>query len=194
MTHNSLDPGFVIIHYTRGAVPHQQVIPVLWSTAPTVGADPSLLTKAGGTVLGSVGVNAYILLFKVLFFTDVTFQDAEFWYKATETSDPVWIFTHPLGVAGTGVGSSTIAHQIAMTYRTGTGGIFRLYAMEPAAVWAGNQKQSWPTWNVGGANVANYLMGTTSWVVGRDNGYLVVPIRLQTKTNDALRRKLILFT
>jgi hypothetical protein len=49
--------------------------------------------------------------------------------------------------------------------------------------------EAFPPFSGADLALANYLTGGTSVVCARDGGFLVVPIRLLTKTNDQLRKK-----
>lgn len=82
--------------------------------------------------------------------------------------------------------------QTVITFRTYNGGIFKLYLME--AVATVNQVISAPFPAGATKNLSDHLIGTSSAVCGRDNGFPLAPLRSLGKTNDALRKKLLLNT
>lgn len=191
MTHSSMYPGYCKLKYTRGSVPHRQILPVYWAGAPTPGSEPTLTLKNASTVAADTAIAAYVAAIKPQFHSGVTFVEAEWWRMDSEISDPYYLWTTSLNVAGTSGGTTQVAGQAVFTFRSQNGGILRLYYMETTDT--PNTVVN-PPYGAGTITkaVADYVTAGTSWITARDNGFLVAPIRKLTKTNDKLRKKLLL--
>lgn len=194
MVQNSLYPGFVKLNYKRGAITHTATLPVLPQGVPTVGTEPSFFQKNGTAALMSTLVNAFVTVWRPFLFTDMDIQSADYWSVPGPDGDPVWIYSHLIGLQGSGTGSTAAAGEAVMSFRTDQGGLLKIYWMEPYAALLTVPVQSYPFPAGGTTTFANYMLGGTSWVVGRDGGAPAVPIKFTTKTNDALRRKLYLLS
>lgn len=188
----SLAPAFIKLYYTFSGIQHVQTIPVAPSGALVPGVMPSLNTKSASPVTMAVGVDAYVVLLKAMYGATVDINNAEFWSQPLESDDPIWIYTHPIGVIGTNSTASVLMTQMVISFRTGLGGIYKLYMMEPSGFFPVNVRETYPFVAGVATNLANYLIGSTSWFAGRDNGVLVVPINRTTKFNDALRKRRLL--
>lgn len=186
MAGHSLSPGFIEIQYTYSNLLHKMRLPVQPGNGWATGVEPNLVQKNGVDVPMSTAVDAFITLIKTMFNAATEFVKAEAWFYPTGAGDPIWVYTHALGVAGTAGTPNTNMAQGVITFRTLIGGVFKLYLMEGA--FTVNSRNSWPFGAGNPTNVANYLIGSTSWVYGRDNGSLVVPMWFTTKTNDKLRK------
>jgi len=189
MAKNSLSPGFVKMYYGRGGSQHVHTIPIKFHDAPVAGSDPLLLKHdASGTNFGFL-VEEYADLFKALFAATETIDHAEVWSQPTPDDDPVWIFSDAISVAGTNGVATSVGSEAVMTFRTASGGLYRWYCMEPSL--PPNQVYSPATFPAAYAAISDYLIGGDSWVYGRDNGKVAVPLSMKTKTNDVLRRLLL---
>lgn len=193
MTHHTYAPGgFVKIFTLQNGVTHVMTLPVNVLSGYVVGEEPSLHPKVGSPVLFSTCVDDFVTLLKPLFGTDTSFSTAEYWAKPDDEDDPFWVYTHSVGEVGTGAAASADMLQAVMSFRTYLGGIFRLYLMEISGDVPVNFRTSWPFGAGAYLNLANYLIGDDGWVIGMDNGSLVVPMNFTTKFNDALRKKRML--
>lgn len=192
MAHNSLSPAFVKLYYNISSITHVQTIPVQPSGTPTVGTEPNVVPASGGPIALSQFITDYMVVFRPMFSSLTTIQSAEFWYMPTPTSDPIWIYDHPINLAGTTGATSTLMSQGVLTFRTALGGIFRWYGMELAAGFALNQRIAGTSLTSQTLALSNYLKGSTSCFLGRDNAKLMVPIWYSSKINDALRKRRLL--
>lgn len=186
MSH-SLAPGFVKLYYTFSTLTHVMTIPVTYSGTPEPGEEPFFVMNDGDVTAMVSAVNTLMPLLRANFAATTEFNRAEAWYKPTDTADPVWIYTHSIGLPGTNATANVLTEQAVISFRTSAGGNKFLYLME--APYAANIVDPFPFTTVPIANLCTYLTGNDGWIVGRDDGKLVVPIRLTTKLNDALRRK-----
>lgn len=189
MAPNSISPAFLRLEYFRGTVRHQMIIPVVLTPGFTPGDEPSLELKGGGSGTFSTMITNFVNVIKATFHTTVVFSQCEAWSKPTPTSDPIYIYTHPLNIAGTSGTAALVAGQYVLSHRSAAGGIHRLYLMEASVV--ANVVVNPPL--TGNADaISDFMVASTSFFVARDGGYLVAPTRAISKVNDALRKRLIL--
>lgn len=189
MAVNNLKPGFIQIHYTTSLIPHKMTIPVVPLPGWIPGNEPTLETNGVVDKIMSTAINEFIVLIKPFFAATTEFHRAEAWFYPAGVDDPVWVYTHIIGVVGTGAGAFAAASQGVLTFRTGLGGIYKLYMMEITSSIAINSRDAYPFGSALNTNLATYLLGSGGWVFGRDNETLVVPLNYTTKTNDALRKR-----
>jgi hypothetical protein len=192
MAHNSISPGFVKLYYTTTSITHVQTIPVIPSGTPTVGVMPNLTPLTGGPITLGQFMTDYMAVFRPFFSTITSVQSAEFWYAPTPTSDPIWIYDHPINLPGLTGAAASLMVQAVMTFRTALGGILKTYLMEPNSAIVANQRTAGASLAGINLNYSNYIKGATSCFFGRDNASPQVPIFLTTKVNDALRKRRML--
>jgi len=186
MPAHSLAPGFVEFQYTYSNLLHKMRLPVTPGAGWAVGLQPNLVQKNGVDVGFDAAVDAFAALLRPMFANTTEIVKAEAWFYPTNSPDPIWVYTRAIGLVGTNAGANTSAGQMVISYRTLLGGIMKLYLLE--GVWAINVRNSWPFGASAATNIANFMIGNTSWIYGRDNAGLIVPIWLTTKTNDAIRK------
>lgn len=183
--HNSLYPGFTKLFYTVGTKEHVQTIPC----KPFVAIGGAWSVEMKGDPLGgawTTAVTAWVTAFKPLFANTTTFTYAELWTMAAPESDPEFRETLMLAVLGTAGSASVPMSQCCISGRTTGGGVAKIYGMETAQ--AVNQKLK-PVYLTPYLGVVTYLLGSTSWIVGRNGGFWLAAPQITTKTNDTLRRQ-----
>lgn len=188
---NDIAPGFIKIKYTGATLTHFQILPVVPSGTLTPGNLPTVVQKNSTNVTMNIAIDAYIAILKAEVPNTVTFVEAELWSKPTPASNPIWIYTHPLGVVGTNATATDQLKQRVMSYRTSLGGGGFNYLLQIPTNVAVNARQNFPSSNTPANNTMAWLMGATSVVVGRDGGYPVVGNWYTTKYNDAARKKVL---
>jgi hypothetical protein len=192
MAHD-LYPGFIKLTYTVNAIQHTMIQPVLPAAGWVVGVEPMISVKTGADQLMSTAVNAFVTLLRPLLFTASSIDAAEAWFITAPGGDPIWVYTHPIGLAGTGAGSAGLMQQLVISFRSSVGGTYRLYVMEHIASILPNVRTAYP-WGAGVVKtLADWLTSAASYVIARDGGELIVPVWYNTKFNDALRKKRLLF-
>lgn len=190
MTEYALSPGFVLIKQNDGHRPHTMKIPVFPVGTPVVGTEPAFETKSGGSVFMSTAVSNLVAVLKTQFPATTTFSTAEFWYQATEDSDPVWVYEVPIGVIGTSAGAATYHQEIVMSFRSFKGHLAKLYLMAVSGTIINNQRGVLLTTGLSGLGaIAAYALDNDSWLRARDDSVLVAPLNYSVKTNDVLRNK-----
>jgi hypothetical protein len=187
MAVNSLSPMFAILTYSGNSGIHKQTIPLIPSTTPVPGTEPELDQKSGSLYPAGDFVTDYMAVMRPFFHTGVEFQTVDFWSKPTPTSDPIWIYTVPIGLAGTSGTNQITASQTTITFRSNAGGIYRWVGLDTNI--ALNTLNPYPFGSPTQSALAAYIVSNGSCIHARDNAPLVVPIRLLTKTNDALRKR-----
>lgn len=182
---NSLFPGFVKLYYTSAYAQHVATIPA--NVQQDVGVwkvqckDNTYLTTAVATAALAVPL-------KAMLHTSCTIDYAELWRMATPTSDPIYVETASLNIAGTSASATNQAVQSVWSYRTIGGSFGKLTLLDSIQV--ANQKLLPP--NYGGATykaVMDYIMAAATWIYGRDNTYPATGVKCISKYNDALRKK-----
>lgn len=186
MAVHSIQPGFIEIQYVYSNILHKMRIPVIPDSGWVIGTNPDLFRKNGALVAMGAAVDEFIAVLKPLFSSSTDFTKAEAWFYPDGVDNPVWVYTHAIGLPGTNAGANVQSSQQVITFRTLQGGIAKYYMME--GVFTPNVRNSYPFGAGVITNLSNYLIGATSWSVGRDNGTLVVPMWATSKTNDAIRK------
>ena len=161
---------------------------VLPSGTPSVGTDASLFKRSGDEIAFSDAIAAITTVLLPITSHLITLTHAELWSQPTPNDDPLFIFDVDISAVGTDSASFVTAEQLVITYRTNLGGLYRFYQMEGTAA---VDIVAFPPFSTAYANWSNHLLGLDDVIVGRDGGYPSSVISLKTKTNDALRRKLI---
>lgn len=188
MAVNSLYPGFIKYFYTSAGHPHVMTQPVKPYAA--VGGEYFLPSKTNVVgVVWTSWVEDFVVEWKKWFPTTASMGRAELWTMASPTAEPVFIASEIIGEAGVNGSTASLYTQAQMTFRSQTGGLFRLQLMEPTL---GANLEYYPPMIDYFGTMAALLTGDDSPVVARDGGFLNAPIRLLTKTNDKLREKYLL--
>jgi hypothetical protein len=83
---------------------------------------------------------------------------------------------------------TALANQQTFTFRSAAGGIAKLVLLETTI--GGNSTIPFPVPNAPAINnLANWAVSADSHIVARDNGFLIVPLRLSQGENEAVWRK-----
>lgn len=183
--HNSLFPGFVKLFYTVGTKEHVATLPA----KPFFAVSSTWYVEAKGDptgILWTTALTAYITVIKPFFHTSVTFTYAELWNMSAPDADPVYQDNVNLAIAGTSAIAVIPMSQTVFSGRTQDGGVAKLYLMETSQ--AVNTKTK-PVYTGAILAVQTYMLGNTSWIVGRNGGFWVAMPQVTTKTNDTLRRQ-----
>lgn len=184
----SLSPGYTRIRYHVGTHQHVMTFGVLPDGTPTPGSAPNVLAKDGSSVAWETAVATLANLLKAFYPSTAELDLAEFWYKPTAESENVFIDAVAIGIAGTSGGTSVVANEGVLTFRTAHRGGLKLYFLETADP----PDIRVPSPFTGSAQIialSDYLTSNAGWVVGRNNDYPIVGLNYTTKENDVLRDK-----
>ena len=191
MAVNDLAPGYIKVFYNAASRPHIATLPVIWDGDPDVGVEPSVIQNNTLSALVSVAVDEYCDAIRTIFHSTVTWTGYEC-YKKAVGADPTFVFADDLALAGSSASVVNTDSQATLVFRTTEGGLMKIYLMEHSA--ANNAriplKSTAPApWNT----MFTYFTGALGFVVGRDGGRAIAGTYVTTKTNDALRKRRLLF-
>jgi hypothetical protein len=185
VTQFSLAPGFLKVRYDDAHRPHFQTLSVIPNGAVVVGDEPRFERRTGAAETMETLVELYAVVLAANLAAATTIVEATFWSKPTEDDDPIWIFTHPLNVAGTAGGTETFTRQVNRSFRTQNGHIMRNVIEGVTSLFGNDVSTPIPP----GDAISDFLMGANGFITGRDNGLPAARLNYSVKTNDALRKK-----
>jgi hypothetical protein len=128
---------------------------------------------------------------KTFFSSTSTYDSFYVFHKPSPSDPPVFIWSAALGIAGTNAGATTVANEAVFSFKTPQPGGLKVYLMETAF---GNDLKAPQPATTGSdqRNFTDYMVGSTSWVIGRNGSPPLIPLFLTTKENDHLRRRYLL--
>lgn len=185
---NSLGEGFVRLTYTGSSGIHHAVIPVNFEGTPVAGVEPTFTQKGAGTIEAEQAV-ADLMAVVTPFYDDTTlFGLAEVYSVNPATEERTFIYGWNVGLTGDGTLVEVPLTMATMSFKTVAGGVYKFVMMEQG--FGANQKR-YPPFDDSPAReaLAAYIVGSTSWIVGRDNTYPFAPLSFTVKTSDALRKR-----
>lgn len=187
---NDLAPAFVKLYYQSNGHNHVATIPCVFSGTIVPGEKPLVIIKSGSPIDVDVAITAYWAVQKAQLKATDSLLSYEC-YEKQPGEDPDFFFGDDLPIVGTNGGTTLPFSQVSATFRTGLGGLLRLFLME--CVTTINTKTALRTTAGGYAGaLATYVLGNTSWIIGRDGATPITGLWVTTKYNDALRRKFLL--
>jgi hypothetical protein len=195
VTSFSLGPDFVKIHYQVGSHPHVMTLPYKINGAyEGVGAMPEVRDAEGNAQNLSVWLDEFVDKLKVMYAPTASFSSWDAFHVVDINAIPEWVFSGSFTSAvGTDTGSTVVAGEMIVTFRTALGNRYKLYLMEctQAAnnVIPGADLMAAPNY---GPVMAMILRNPFYTIVGRDGARIVAPIRGVSKINDVLRRKYLI--
>lgn len=183
------------IYYTvttsEGPEVHKHTIDLNVTGDPAPGTDPAdvmLAIPAGGTDdLSSFVLTTYIPLLQPCFNAQAEFNFCELWKIPEGTFDATFITALEIAEVGTNVAATQTAQQTTFTFRSLGGGNGRVQLMESA--FSGNARQSPPFATTPANNLTNFVIGSSSPIVARDNTRFIARIAQNDGQNEKLWRK-----
>jgi hypothetical protein len=189
MPKNTLSPLFVDIQYSTvvGGVTldHHQKLGM--NPAVLAGAATTVFRANGTTVLWSTAVIEWVTVAKTLFHTTSTFIAAELWSMPTPSSDPVFVATVALAIAGTSGASSVFANQAVWDFKGADDSDMRVTLLETNQ--AADQRKAYTAQSAAQKVVPDFFLAATCPFWTRGNAYPASTGILNTKTNDRIRAK-----
>lgn len=147
------------------------------------GTDPDdvTLVTRGGSVSLSAGVNALWAIFRPRITPTTLASGFSFWQIPTDGGDPLFITAGDLTTPnGSSVNAFRANAEEIWTFRSAGGGIAKLCVMDAAN--PSNARTPIPPSDP----IAAYMTGATSWVIARDDGFLIAPINVSVGENERL--------
>lgn len=184
---DGLFPSWVYIYYTTEFAQHRMTVPV--QTDGIAGEFSDVVSKDGTVTNWRTAIEAYTVILAQCYPPQTTFTYAELWNIPSQGFPPQYVDTELLAIVGTNTSPSIKAAQVTLSWRTNNGGNGRTVLMD--CIYAPNQSVRPPFTALGApfVNLASFVVGDGSFIIGRDNGQPVANVRATTKTNDALRKK-----
>lgn len=112
-----------------------------------------------------------VALLRPLYNTASDFVDAELWEYAPGTFDAIFRSSYAIGLAGSSGTATQNYGQCIITFRSATGGIAKLDLR--GTILGFGVRLAFPTASTPLNNLAAALIGATSIMIARDNGYLI---------------------
>lgn len=190
MAKNSLFPGFIRLFYNTNGHQHTMTIPVKPFFS---GVTNEWYLEQKGAPLGIAWktiLDTYANILKGFISTTGDITRADLYTMSAPDAEPLFVDTEDISLAGTGTPAPLAYGQLTIAFRSANGGTYRLQIMEPSATSA--NVEQFPPFTGGNLALTNWMTGSTSFIVARDGGFLVAPIRMLSKTNDHLRKKYLL--
>lgn len=185
---NSLAEGFVRITYSNPWGSHHQILPVNFVGTPTAGVMPSFTTKDDGTVTMLDGMADYLAEFRKWFNDDTVIGLVEAYAVNPTTEERTFIWGYDAGLFGADGGANVQYGMCTLSFKTIAGGVLKLVFME--SVKPVNTKVFAPfTVDSVQEDMAAFITGDESFIIGRDNAYAFAAIAQTVKTSDALRKR-----
>lgn len=185
---NSLSEGFIRGTYTGASGIHHFILPINFDGTPTPGTEPLLTKKGAGTILAEAGLQAFLDVYGTLFNDDTQFGLAEAYTVDPDTEERGFVWGWDMDFLGLSSQPNVPLGMATMTFKTIVGGLLKVVAMEGAATVNTKEFSPFPS----GSNLtdlSDYVTGTDSIVIGRDNAYAFASISFTVKTSDALRKR-----
>jgi hypothetical protein len=160
---------------------------------PSIGSPSTsinLYTRSGGTVTMDAACSTLWAFLRPLLHTSVSISAPQLFRYAPGTFQRTWVSQMATALAnGSNTVAPALATQLTLTFRTGNGGIAKITVLEHGD----NTPYKVPlTANPAGSGVsklAAYAISADSWILGRDDSYLVAPLYNLNGQNEVLFRK-----
>lgn len=172
-------------------LPHVLKFDVAVNGDPPAGSDPGdvELTRKD---LSPVEWNTFLTvdwlpLMRACFDTFTDFIRAELWKIPEGTFNGQFITALEIGEVGTLGSANQLSQQTTFTFRSQGGGTGRIQLMESG--FSGSVRQSPPFTSAQANNLSNYVIGTTSPILARDNTPFIARIHQCDGQNEIIWRK-----
>lgn len=189
-----IGPFWVRVNYAVGSTNHVHQFGVEpYGSSWDVGTAPSLVQNDDTEVAADVGIAAYCAVLKGALSQNSVITGWDMFMRANVGDPPVWIDSGVIvGGQGTWNAPEQPAGMIAATYRTSLGHRWRLQLMGTPMgsdeVWTGSEYINDSHFGP----IHTFITGDDGILRARDGGKIVSFQRLLSKTNDRMRRKLLL--
>lgn len=158
------------------------------TTTPVPGAPlsaVSLMTRSGTPRAADVCMNELWAWVRLQYNNATTCTGVTLWRYAPSSFEKTYITSATLTTpTGGNVAAMVPAGQRVMSFRSANGGILKITMIE--GIFNGNVRLAL-TANASGTNdqkLAAYVIGATSWLVARDDGFPIAPIYLTDGQNE----------
>lgn len=190
MTQYYPGPWEVEIFYVEGGITHKQRLNCEILTTGASG-DPftafTVNTKANTAIALNTAVDAYVALLKPLLATTTNITIGNLYQYLPDSYDKTFRSTYDINQIGTSAGAYNPNHQTMMTFTSALGNPFKWTILDDPAT---NQLRV-PIRDATAPfqNMANYLVGNTSWIIARDGSFPVGKLNIVGGQNEALFKR-----
>lgn len=136
----------------------------------TAFVDITVNTKGGGTDSLADVITSYFPLYRALFDVDTDIAQIELWKYAPSSYDATFISSTTTAYVGSNAGTNNLTWYQLLTFRSINGGIGKI--MLPEGAQNNPSKLLYASLNAAEQALVNYVTGSTSPILARDNGYL----------------------
>ncbi len=187
MVDNFPGPYEIEMFYTVGGLQHTQRLNCFVDGSPPPGTpivNISLNQRDFTLINVDTAVLAWVALIENLFNDTVTFDNYNVWQYTPLTYIKTFIAANTIGLPGTHVNPSNLAHQMTMTHRTIEGGILRIVLLE--SISQENTRVPYASAPADVQAVMDYVTRPNSWILARDTSYAIANLNYSTGENEAI--------
>lgn len=171
---------------------HVMALNLAVSGTPEIGtpfADIDIIRRIGGVVdLATVTSELHGVLRPILSLADTLITHAELWKYAEGTHDASYVATYVIDLSGLNVNVAKPAGQMIWSWRTGEGGIMKIYVME-----ATNQESTQQSYGNLDADEQAFVdwfhEDATSYALARDTSPPLVFLRMSPGQHETIFQK-----
>jgi hypothetical protein len=190
MTQYYPGPYEVEIQYVESGITHKQRLNCNITVDAGAGqpfSAFSVQTKAGGSIALNTAVDAYVALMKVRLAASTNITVATLYKYVPESFEKNFKATYNINLVGTSGAGVNLNHQTILTFVTALGNPFKWTVLDDASALATRI----PIKDAVAAliNIANYLVGTTTWIIARDGAFPVGQLNSCEGQNEALNNR-----
>lgn len=190
MTQYYPGPWEVEIFYVDGSLTHKQRLNCNMPAAGDVG-DPfsafSTLLRNGTNLALNTAVDAYVALLRPLLASTTNITIANLYSYVPDSFDKTFQATYDINLLGNGAGTMQLNHYSMLTFTTQLGNNMKWQVMDDNAT--DINRIPIRDANITFQNLANYLVGTTGWVIARDGSFPAGKLNRVAGQNEALFKR-----
>jgi hypothetical protein len=176
--------------YVSDATTHKLRLNCELTSDPTLGDDFStwsFATKGGGSVQGDTGIDAFLAVFRPLKHSDVDVINATLWKYQVGTFAKDFKGVYDINLAGTSGLDARRAFENIFTFRSTNGGIMKIHDLDCGEF--DYLQRPYASGTTAQKNFVDYVLGSTAWMIARDDGYAYSFLKVSNGLNNALERR-----
>lgn len=188
MPRNTLAPGFIRLRSAcliNGiALEHIQLIGV-FNPVWTPGA-PTIQKKDSAQILWTTAIAALMVPLKPLFTDDTAWLGAEIFRQDAPGDEPLFFATTTLTDVGSVAGTAVSGGQAVFSFKGADDSAMRFTLLESNI--AVDLNHDYAALTTARKALADYIIGSTSWLTTRGNSFPAAFSKMVSKQNDKLRK------
>lgn len=184
----SLAPAFVRITYDGLTGPHHSIVPVNIDPSAVSGVEPNIIPKSGTPVSAETAITGYVDIWKLMLMTGQNIGLCEIYKVDAVTGEGTFLWGFDLATTGNISGAGEAYRGVSLTWKLINGRTGRTVVLENN--YPVDQEVLPPYTALSPERLlSDYMISGDSIFYGRGNAYPFAPIRLVTKSYDALRTR-----